>query len=89
MKNNWKISLTLQVRKSVHSEDKMLMKNALEEHDSCSLIGHNRFWQCNKLISSKRYGLDFGVNRLTGINLTWQSIDSISVKLPLGGDDRK
>jgi hypothetical protein len=61
--------------KICHSEDKIPMEDALEEYDSCSLIRHSRFWQWNKLKSSKRYGHDFGVyNRMTGINLTWQSM---------------
>lgn len=66
------------------------MEDALEEHDSFSSICRSRFWQWNKLISSKGYGLDFGIyNRITGINRTRQSIDSISVKLPLGDYDKK
>jgi hypothetical protein len=58
--------------KICYSKDMMPMEDALEEHDSFSSICHSRFWQWNKWISSKGYGLDFEIyNKITGINLAW------------------
>ena len=63
----------------------------LPKEDGSGSTCHRRFQKWNSLDISKKgwikllkiYG-DY-----IGINCTWQSIDSISIKSPLGGDDRR
>ena len=52
---------------------------------------HRRFQEWNKLDVFKKTWVRLLkiYDQIIGINWTWQSIDSISIKSPLGGDDRK
>ena len=52
---------------------------------------HRRFQEWNSLYVFKKIWIKLLkiYDDLIGINWTWQSIDSISIKPPLGGDDRK
>jgi transposase len=61
---------------------KMLPK----EYDSGS-TSHKRFQQCTISKDIKNYGVDCYkyIDPVVGIQRKWQSLDSISVKAPLGG----
>jgi transposase len=52
---------------------------------------HRRFQQWIKMDIFKKMWMKLleEYNNKIGIKLVWQSIDSISIKSPLGGDDRK
>ena len=52
---------------------------------------HRRFQEWNKLDVFKKTWVRLLkiYDQIIGINWTWQSIDSISIKSPLGGHDRK
>ena len=52
---------------------------------------HRGFQEWNKLDVFKKMWVKLlkSYDDVIGINWTWQSIDSISIKSPLGGDDRK
>ena len=61
-----------------------------QEYGSGSTI-HRRFQQWNELDIFKKIWIRLLkiYDNLIGINWTWQSVDSISIKSPLGGDDRE
>jgi len=52
---------------------------------------HRRFQEWNRLDLFKKIWVRLLTiyDNLNGINWTWQSLDSISIKSPLGGDDWK
>jgi putative transposase len=63
--------------------------NMLPKEYGSSSTCHRRFQEWNSLDIFKKLWIKLLkiYDDLIGINWTWQSIDSISIKSPLGGDD--